>query len=386
MAKKRENGEGTITKLENGTYMGRIFLGYKEDGKPNRKSVYGKTKTEVVQKIQELALSKAHGLKEPSNMSLSRWLIFWLENFKKLKLKPKTYEVYETQAKHNIIPIIGDIALKDLNTLHIQRYINEKSKTLAPATVRKQYNILNSSLEKAVANELIPKNPCRHIELPVLEQKEIKAFTLDEEIRFIEASKDDRLHTLFVVALDSGLRLGELLALTWNDIDLDGAEIAVTKNIIHVKNFEGKSKNKNILIVQDNPKTKSSIRNVPLPQRSLNLLKELKTKSNTIIVFATKTGNYLNPRNVERSFVRIASSTGIYGCNFHSCRHTYATRLFEIGISVNVVSKLLGHSKTSITTDIYISVIPSLKNDAIKSLDLLHSGQIQNKPIVNQLR
>ena len=384
MAKRRENGEGTITRLKSGTYMGRIFLGYKEDGKPNRVSVYDKTKSEVVKKLQELALSKAHGLKEPSAMPLGRWLVFWLENFKKLKLKPKTYEVYETQAQHNIIPMLGNIPLKNLNSLQIQKFVNDKSEVLAPATVRKQFMILNSALEKAVANELITKNPCQHIELPPLEQKKIKAFTLDEENKFIEISKDDKLYTLFVVAIDSGLRLGELLALTWNDIDFDGAEINVDKNVIYGKDYEHKSKNKNVLTVQDRPKTKSSIRKVPLPQRSLKMLKELKVKTNSIMVFATKTGNYLNPRNVERSFVRIAIEAGIDDCNFHTLRHTYATRLFEVGIPVNVVSKLLGHAKVSTTIDIYISVMPSLKTDAVRELDLLHSRMQENKPIVNQ--
>jgi integrase len=385
MAKKRENGEGTITKLANGSYMGRILLGYKSDGKQNRKSVYGKTKSDVIQKLQELSLSKVHGLKEPSNMPLGTWLLYWLENFKKLRLKPKTYEVYETQVVYNIIPLLGDIPLKDLNTLQIQKYVNDKSQTLAPATVRKQFSILNSALDKAEANELITKNPCNHVELPVLEQKEIRALTLDEESKFIEVSKNDKLYSLFVVALDSGLRLGEILALTWNDIDVDKAEINVNKNVIYVKDYENKSKTNNIIAVQDNPKTKSSIRKVPLTQRSLNLLKELKSKTNSIIVFATKTGNYLNPRNVERSFVRNATKAGIEGCNFHTLRHTFATRLFERGIFVNVVSKLLGHAKTSITTDIYISVIPSLKSNAIKALDLLHSEQMQSKPLANQL-
>ncbi|MCX7748266.1 MAG: site-specific integrase [Clostridia bacterium] len=386
MAKKRENGEGTITKLENGSYMGRIFLGYKADGKPNRKSVYGKTKAEVVQKIQQLSLNRVNGVKESSSMALGRWMVFWLENFKKLKLKPKTYEVYDTQARHHIIPSLGEIPLKDLNSLQIQKYINDKSKPLSPATIRKQYNILNSALEKALANDMITKNPCKNVELPILEQKEIKALTLEEENKFIEESRDDRLHTLFVLAFDSGLRLGELLALTWGDVDFEKAEVTVNKNLIHVKDYEGKSNSKNVLKVQDNPKTKSSIRKVPLPQRSLKLLKELKSKTNTIMVFATKTGNYLNPRNAERSFVRIATKIGFDDCNFHSLRHTYATRLFEVGIPVNVVSKLLGHAKTSITTDIYISVMPSLKNDAVKVLDLLHSGKLGNKPIINQLQ
>lgn len=373
---KRGNGEGNITKRKNGTYMGSLFIGYHEDGKPNRKYVYGKTRSETSQKLLELSSNKAKGIKEPSNMTLSKWLMFWLENFKKLKLKPKTYEVYETQIRHNIIPVLGDIPLKELNTLHIQKYINNKLKTLAPATIRKHYSdLLNPALQKAVDNDMIPKNPCKNVELPMAEQKEIKAFTLDEENRFIEASKTDRLYTLFVVAFDSGLRLGELLALTWGDIDFDKAEINVNKNLVQVKDYAGKSKNKNILAVQDSPKTKSSIRKVPLPKRSLKLLKELKAKTTTVLVFTTRTMNYLNPRNVERSFVRIATNAEIKDCNFHSLRHTYATRLFQIGVPVNVVSKLLGHAKTSITLDIYISVMPSQKNDAVKALDLLHSKQ-----------
>jgi integrase len=196
MAKRRENGEGSITRLENGSFMGRICLGYKEDGKPNRKSVYGKTKSEVVKKLQELSLSKANGIKDPSSMTLGTWIMFWLENYKKLKLKPKTYEIYEIQLRHSIIPLLGNIPLKDLNSLQIQKYINDKSKTLASATIRKQYNILNSSLEKAVANEMITKNPCKNVELPVLVQRDIKAFTFEEENKFIETSKNDILHTL----------------------------------------------------------------------------------------------------------------------------------------------------------------------------------------------
>lgn len=278
--------------------------------------------------------------------------------------------------------MLGQITLKDLNPLQIQKYINEKSKTLASATVRKQFNILNSSLEKALANDMISKNPCRHIELPVLEQKEIKAFTQEEEQSFLEHSKGDRLYILFVLALDTGLRLGELLALTWDDIDFDNSEIKVNKNLIFVKDFKGKSPNKNTLVVQDTPKTKSSIRKVPVTVRAMELLQKYKSDRN--LIFCTRTGNFISPRNVERSFVRIAEKAGISKCNFHSTRHTYATRLFELGVPVNVVSKLLGHAKASITSDIYISVIPQLKTDAIKALDSLHeltSSTTHSQPI-----
>jgi len=375
MAKKRENGEGTITKLPSGTYMGRIQIDCV------RKSVYGKTKTEVIKKIQQLSVNSLKGLKESSSMKLKAWLIFWLENYKKLKLKQKTYEVYETQSVYHILPFLGDIKLNDLNSLQIQKYINKKAETLSSATVRKQFNILNSCLEKAVANEMINKNPCKHIELPVLEQKEIKAFTQDEETKFLEYAKKDCLYTLFIVALDTGLRLGELLALKWSDIDFKSAEIRVHKNLIFVKDFESKTKNKNILKVQNTPKSKSSTRTVPVTARALNLLHKL--KSDRILVFCTKTNNYLSPSNVQRSFKRVTSKASLYGFSFHSLRHTYATRLFELGVPVNVVSKLLGHAKTSITSDIYISVIPQLKTDAAKALDSLHHSNNNHKPSTN---
>ncbi|MDP4181937.1 MAG: site-specific integrase [Bacillota bacterium] len=369
---KRENGEGSITELKNGTYMGKIQI----DGV--RRSVYGKSKPEVVRKIQQLSITSINGLKDSSVMKLETWMLFWLENFKKLKLKPKTYEVYETQSKHHLWPELGHITLKDLNALQIQKYINEKSKRLSAATVRKQFNILNSSLEKALANDMISKNPCKHIELPILEQKEIKAFTQEEERNFLENAKDDKLYVLFILALDTGLRLGELLALNWSDIDFENSEIRVNKNLIYVKDFKGATQNKNILIVQDTPKTKSSIRKVPVTVRAMKLLQEYKSDRN--LVFCTRTNNYISPRNVERSFVRIAKKAGIDDCNFHSARHTYATRLFELGVPVNVVSKLLGHAKTSITSDIYISVIPQLKTDAVKVLDLLHQNNNENNP------
>lgn len=369
---KRENGEGTITQLPNGTYMGKIQI----DGV--RKSVYGKSRPEVVKKIQQLSVNSLKGLKESSTMKLKTWLIFWLENYKKLRLKPKTYEVYETQSVCHILPFLGDITLKDLSSLQVQKYINEKSKTLSPATVRKQFNILNSCMEKAVANELINKNPCKHVELPVLEQKEIKAFTVEEEKKFLEYAEGDALYKLFVTALDTGIRLGELLALTWDDIDFESEEIRVNKNLIPVKDFEGKTQRKNMLLVQDTPKSKSSIRKVPVTVRSLKLLQEL--KSDKPLVFCTRTNNYLSPRNIQRSFVRIAIKAGLDSCNFHSLRHTYATRMFELGVPVNVVSKLLGHAKASITSDIYISVIPQLKTDAVKALDSLHHSNDGHNP------
>lgn len=247
------------------------------------------------------------------------------------------------------------------------------------------YNIINQALSHAVKGNMITRNPAESVYLPKHTQKQIKVFTQEEQNRFLECSKEDALHGLFLLALDTGIRLGELLALTWNDVDFDSENIQINKNLITVKYFDNTAESKNILMLQDSPKTKASIRKVPLTKRSLALLKEMNPdQSETGLIFRTKTKNFISPRNAERSFCRIASKAGISKCNFHTARHSYATRLFELGIPAKIVSELLGHSKVSHTLDIYTHVIPVIKNEAIRCLDAYYNRQSETLD-VNQL-
>lgn len=384
---KRGNGEGTITQVKPNLWMGRIVLGRKADGSPNRKSVYGNTKKEVIEKLRAMAIDFGNGISFDSTvMTMKEWLVFWLENFKKLSLKPKTYEVYERFILQHITPSLGHISIKDINTMNIQKLVNDKYKAgLSTASIRKMFNIINQSLSHAVKGNMITRNPAESVHLPKHTQKQIKVFTQEEQNRFLECSKGDTLHGLFVLALDTGIRLGELLALTWNDVDFDNETIQVNKNLITVKDFDNTAESKNILMLQDAPKTKASIRKVPLTKRSLALLKEMNPgQTATGLIFRTKTKNFISPRNVERSFCRIAAKAGISKCNFHTARHSYATRLFELGIPAKVVSELLGHSKVSHTLDIYTHVIPVIKNEAIRALDAFYDRQSETSG-VNQL-
>lgn len=370
---KREDYAGTISKVKGkDLYMGRVQLGYKPDGTPNRKTVYGKTKAEAGEKLRTLAFQFGAGrCYDPSKMTVKEWLAFWIENFKRLSLKPKTFEVYKQMIDCHIVPKIGHVTLKDLNALHLQRLINEKFEDgMASASVRKMHNIISSSLNQALTNDMIPKNPAKAVTLPTLSQKEIKYFTEDEQKRFFEAVKGDTLYPLFVLAAHSGLRIGELLALNWGDIDFKKGTVSVTKNSITVEDFEGESGKKNITKIQDTPKTKSSIRKVPLSDTATQVLKNHKQKSNTLLVFCTKKGTLLNARNVERSFYRIVEKAGIEKCSFHTLRHTFATRLFEKGTPAKIVSEFLGHSKVAHTLDIYTHCTQSIKADAIKVLDI----------------
>ena len=387
MGKKRGNGEGSIMKLDNGSWMGKIMIGRKPDGTANRKSIYGKTRKEVSDKLIALANDVNSGSYiEPSKLSLGDWLNNWLKQYKSINLKPKTYDTYETQANYNIIPAIGDIALKDLKTDDIQRYYNSKfnsGKGLSSATIRKHHNILSGALNQAVESGFIQKNPAKGAELPTLKQKEIKVFTLDEQMLFFQVAKDFSLLNAFIVNVDTGLRMGELLALTWDDIDFENELVNVNKNIIFVKDREGKTGNENMLIVQDSPKTKASTRKVPLTQRSLSLLESLRQtqQKKSDIIFCSNKGTYVSPRNYERAFLRVVEKAGIEKCNAHTLRHTYATRLFECGVDAKVVSEFLGHSKVSHTLDIYTHVLPNVKKRAVQVLDNLYSNV---QPITTQ--
>lgn len=383
MAGRRGNGEGSITKLKNGLWMGRVTIGRKKDGKQDRKSLYGNTRAEVSSKMIALQNEIQTGNHISTNMTLAQWLTTWLKEYKAINLKPKTYDVYETQMVCNVIPDIGNIALKDLKQQDFQRFYNKKYNNgngLSSATIRKIHNIINSALNQAVENDLMHKNVGKNVQLPKLVKPQVKAFTLQEQILFFEAAKDYRLYNAFVVNVDTGLRAGELLALTWNDIDLENGLIRVNKNVISVKNRDEDADTKNKTIVQNSPKTEASNRTIPLTKRSLDILKEMYKNKTTDIVFPSEKNTYISLRNYQRTFYKALEKAGLEKCSPHVLRHSFVTRCFERNVQMKVISEMVGHAKLAHTTDIYTHIMLDIKRDAVNALDELYS-----KPVVNQL-
>jgi len=371
---RRGNGEGSITKVRDNLWMGRVMIGYKKDGKPNRKTVYGKTRKEVQDKLVKLLNEVNMGTYiEPTKITLAQWLQEWLDKYKKVKIKPSTYELYESLIKIIINPELGNIPLKDLRPIQIQSFYNKlyEEEKYSSSTVRKIHVVLRGALDQAVKNRLILENVTLHVELPRPDTKKVKVFTLEEQRKFEECAKNYKYYAAYIVMLDTGLREGELLALEWDDIDFTNKYVSVNKTLIWVKD---KNTGKYTQIVQYSTKTKSSHRKVPLTQRSLKLLKELKLKqaSKSKIIFCTSSGTHILKRNFLRTFHTILKRIGIPKCGVHSLRHTFATRLFENNVPPKTISKLLGHSSVSTTLNIYTHVLPSVEQDAIKVLDILH--------------
>jgi integrase len=239
--------------------------------------------------------------------------------------------------------------------------------------VRKIHQVLHGALKQAVKNQLVVRNVSEATTLPKLQQtREVRALTLEEQQKFLKALEGHRLATAFKVLLGTGLRRGELLALTWKDVDLANATLTVRQSLVRVKGQ---------LLFQE-PKTKTSKRTIPLPDDLVAELKAHKARQaqekllagpayeDNGLVFANELGQPLDPRSFIRWFYQIRDKAGLpKDVNLHALRHTYATRLLERGVSLKVIQQLLGHSKFDVTADIYSHVAPELQREAVAVLN-----------------
>ena len=386
MAKKRKNanGEGTIYQCKSGKHKGRwigqLVIGTNPDaGKPKRKSFYGKTRAEVKEKMREYQEEMAQGLDiMGQEQTFGEWILFWMDNYKKIELRLSTWENYMRSIKNHIYPALGHIPLRDLKTDDIQNLYNRMIKEgRAPATVRRNHQIINSCLKQAVENRLLSWNPAEAAKLPKLTDTKVRAMTFEEMSKFLSVLQEDRWGAAFLCLLGTGLRMGELLALRWQDVDLD-------KQILHVRQALVRTKEKGVYF--DEPKTEKSKRAIPIPGEVVEALKKHRIQQfqlrlavgekyqNHDLVFATSVGTPIYPRNFTRKFYKLRDKAGIpKDINLHALRHTYATRLLEQGENLKTVQELLGHTDISTTANTYSHVSIEVKQKAAAKMDKLLS-------------
>ena len=377
---KRGQGEGTISQRPDGTWWARISLGKDENGKQRRKAFYGKTRKEVQQKLTA-ALNEVNqgSYVEPSKMTVAQWMDYWLEEYKRHSLKPSTYSDYFFRAKCHIKPKLGPIRLKDLRKDMVQRFVNELlADGKKPSTITKTYQVFNGALREAVNSDLINKNPATGVKPPRDEKQERRILTQEEQPRFVETAKLYDQGQAFILMLGTGLRLGELLALTWEDVSFENAEIRVNKTQAEFIDPYGETAKKCIRI--GTPKTESSYRTIPLLPQLVDMLREHLEKqrmdakemgsayTNNNLVFCTRFGNNILGHDMRKKLKFINQKAGIEGIHPHSLRHTFATRGLENGIPLKVMQELLGHAQLSMTADLYTHVLPETKQSEIQKL------------------
>lgn len=381
---KRSNGEGTIFKRSDGRWCASRYVDV-GNGKFKRKYVYGKTQKEVKEKLKKLESYTAP--KETDTILLQEWMMEWMREYKEPILKQTTYENYMMNIQTHIVNSeIGKSELAKLTTDQLQKFYNSKlqgkggKEKLSRRTVEYLHTIIGGALSQAYRNELLPKNVNDFTVLPRKDKQEIEPLTIEELQKVLIAAKDTRLYDLLVVEIYTGMRKGEILGLQWENVDFEKKMLYVKKNLCRVKNKDSTDKRKTKLVLME-PKTKKSVRAIPLTEEAIHILKIHRKRQNEEkmrfrdiyrdqgIVFAKPDGGFEDPREILRSFHKILEEAGVRKCRFHDLRHTFASILLNEGESMKVIQELLGHSTITTTMDIYSHVAKETKEKSVKVIE-----------------
>ncbi len=330
---------------------GRYFIKYKkgirEDGKTSYGFIYARSREEVLKKYQNLLVPKI-----PIDKLLFSGDIYnWLRSVK-ISCKKSSYSNYEYMAYAHLIPAFGKYKRKQINKNIVNEFTEKLlSQGLAPKTVKDILIMLQQILKY--------HNVDIRISMPKIPKKEIQILTKEHQLLLEQklscSTTEESMGIL--LCLYTGLRIGELCGLKWEHIDLENNVIRVEKTLIRVKNDNKNIRNKTIVIL-DEPKSISSIRNIPIPNFLISKLEKL--KKGELCFFLTGTEDFIEPRSYTNHYKNIMKSININEYNFHALRHTFATRCIENGCDPKTLSEILGHSNVKITLDRYVH--PSFDN------------------------
>lgn len=375
---RRGNGEGTISQRKNGTWEAKITL---EDGK--RKSIYGKTRKEVQDKLKVVLREQQQGtLITASQQKLEDFLSDWLENTQKHSVRPRTFERYEEIVRLHINPVLGRHYLHKLTPQQVQTFYKKKlDEGLSARSVESFHNVLHKALDTAVRWGLVARNVCDAVSAPRGQSFEVIMLTVEQVRAFREALHGHRLEALFLLAIATGMRRGEIMGLKWQDVDLQKGVLQVRRILTRVPT-KLKTETQTGAFVEAETKTRRSRRSIVIASFALNALKahkiqqeEIKRKAGLLwqdhdYVFCTSIGTHLNPtRDLLDELKKIATKVGLPPMRFHDLRHVAATLLLSEGIHPKVVQEILGHSQISMTLDVYSHVLPNMQQDAMNKLN-----------------
>jgi len=379
--KKRSNNEGSIRKRSDGRWEAVYTTGYKANGKPIRRSVYGETRKAVTMRLNEIRRQlEDDEYVEPHKLTVGDWLDEWWKIYCLPFKKTSTATGYESCIVWHLKPYIGHRQLQGLRAEHVQTVVNALvSEGKAPSTVRKAYTVLHLACEQAVVNEILVRNPAKRIILPKMEQDEIRYFTRDEQRRFIEALPDDASGRALYFILGTGMRLAELSGLRWSDIREN--QFTISQTIRRNRNFDEKDPRRTFLQTST-PKTKAGRRTIPLTPKLKEILSEQMRQQQESrilagsgwqehgLVFTTELGTPFEGRNLTRTLHRVLREAGIERLGVHALRHTFATRAVEAGMDVRTLSEILGHANITLTLKLYAHSTTESKRNAMKSMEI----------------
>jgi integrase len=369
----RGHHEGTLRLRADGRWEAKFTL---PNGK--RPSVYGKSRADVRAKMDE-ALGKAKkGIDlKGERQTLDLFLTAWLDDVARPRLRPSTLKGYESYIRKHIAPALGYITLAALTPQDVQTFLNGCTKTgLSPRTVQQIRAILRSALAQAQRWGYVERNVAALADPPRQIKSQIQPLTASQAQRLLNGTSDEWYGPVFAVALFTGMRQGELLGLTWKDVDLDHGVLTVRTALQRV--------DKVWTLVE--PKSATSRRAVTLPVAAVAALRRQRATQGEArlalggwpdafgLVFTTELGTPVDGPNLTRLFQRRLVRLDLPRQRFHDLRHACASLLLVEGVPMKTIQDVLGHSQISLTADTYAHLAPALRRDAADALDRALSG------------
>jgi integrase len=367
MATKRNNKEGSIIQLPSGAWRAQIYQ------KGQRISHTEKTKAEALGWIRKTYQEADAGKSiQVSRITLGEFLDSWLASIKP-SIRTRTWDQYNTTAKKHILPLLPNLKLVDLRPDMIQKIYNDKlAQGVHPRTIKYMHTVFHSSLEQAEKLGLILRNPANAVKRPRYEIPEMKFMDEVQVNQFLSATQGQRYEALYHLEIATGMRQSELLGLRWKDLDWERCSLIVQHQL--KRGFKEGD-------YFSQPKTRSGRRIIILGKKTVIKLREHwirqlqekqlagnRWKENDLI-FPSTIGTPINQNNLYRSFKELLKTIGLPEIRFHDLRHTAATLMLNHGVAPIIVSKRLGHSRVSITLDVYGHLIPEMQNEAAEMID-----------------
>lgn len=376
---RRRNGEGTIYERADGRWEGQIRLGVGQ-----RKRVYGRTEGEVRRQLTAIARELDLGLpvqQRDGRVRLGDFLADWLERIRPT-IKPLTHARYREIVRHVPATGLGRLALTKVTPAQIEHlYGDLLASGLSPTTVHQLHSVLHHALGDALRKGIVARNVCELVDAPTPRRAQVQALTAEQSLALLAAAEGDRFEALYVMALTTGMRQGEILALHWGDVDLDAGVLQVRGTLHRVPGVSVTAKSG--LVISD-PKTSRSRRPVRLSALAVVALRKHRARQNAErlalgqawddhdLVFTNGIGRPVEARNLIRtSYAPLLKKAGVPVVKFHALRHSAATLLLSQGIHPRIVADLLGHSTTSLTMDVYSHVSLDMLASAAETMDRL---------------
>jgi integrase len=380
-ARKRANGEGSIYKRSDGRYVGSAFVPVAGGGR-RRRSVYGRTRQEAREALDELLRDAKAGVRRPlKRQTLGEYLDYWLEQVVKPERRPSTYAGYETMVRVHIKPLLGKKKLDEVGPAevrHLLAVLREKQtsghgggpRALSHRMVQFAHAVLRNALSNAVREELVSRNAAKLVKMSNPEYDVGVGLDPIAARALLKHIADDRLFALYLCAIVLGMRRGELLGLTWDAVDLDGHRLAVRQSLSWV---HGRA-------VLMPPKTRASRRVIPLPDVVVTVLLDRRKSQDderlaagegwedTGFVFTTRRGGAMSPYTLGKYWREIREAAGLGTLRFHDLRHTAVSLLLALGVPPHVVREIAGHSDIKVTMTVYAHGNLSEKTMALSRL------------------